>query len=324
LATVTLVGAMRDQALYGMDASGAGLRVVTLGTDGSSQQLAPLAAPYTRSFGPSASHTTNEVLVSGFAPSTGLSQIQRISPTGLVTPVFTPAEPPAGGDTIDPLAIAYRSDGWAYFAMSDGQETLSLLDPQGDISNIGGPSGPGANEGFGPTAIAPSGLDVVYSGPWSFDLSKGQSFGSANLVARFQEPRTNEAFVWPGFSFPRLAAPNGDLHILDPATGDLFRFVDVDGDGDHFDIIDLTAQDDPDERVSVGQLDPGFVTLTLDPMTQDMIATRIVGNVPQRITVMAIRNLNGDGDLEDAGEKTILFDAGAPAGTDIRAVKLKY
>jgi hypothetical protein len=86
----------------------------------------------------------------------------------------------------------------------------------------------------------------------------------------------------------------------------------------------LSAEDDPGERFSVGQLDPGFVTLTLDLTNQDMIATRIVGNVPQRITVMAIRDLNGDGDVEDSGEKTTLFDAGAPVGTDIRAVKLKY
>ena len=326
-ATATLVQPLRNQALYGMDAQGSGIRVVTIETTGGSQLLAALAAPFDGSFGPSASHTTNELLVSGFDPGTSSSHFQRIGPTGDVTPVF----PSVGGDTIDPQAIEYRPDGWAYFAMFEGQQTLSRIEPSGAISNIGGPRNPGSNEGFGPTAIAAFGNDLVYSGPWSFDLSKGQTVGFADLIARFDDAaNSNDSFVWAGFSFPRLAAPGGDLRILDTATGELFRFVDDNDDGDHFEIVGtsvLSAQDDPGERIAAGQLPSGFRTLTLDPSdpsTGDMITTRIVGNVPQRITVMRLRDMNGDGNVDDEGEQTVIFDAGAPPGRDIRGVLLKY
>jgi hypothetical protein len=46
--------------------------------------------------------------------------------------------------------------------------------------------------------------------------------------------------------------------------------------------------------------------------------------VPQRITVMRVADVNGDGDIDDAGEQVIVFDAGAPPGTDAADVLLKY
>jgi hypothetical protein len=212
--------------------------------------------------------------------------------------------------------------------MTEGAETLSLIDPLGIISSIGGPSSPGSNEGFGPNAIAPFGTDLVYSGIWSFDLSQGQTTGTAVLVARYDDATgENDAFVWPGFDLPQLAAPGGDLRILDRSTGELFRFDDLDGDGDHYEIVGstvLSAQDDADERIAAGQLTSGFDTLTLDLATGDMITTRIVGNAPQRIIVMRLEDLNADGYIDDAGEKTVVFDAGAPPGTDIQGVRLKY
>jgi PKD repeat protein len=327
-ATVTLVAPLRSQLLYGQDAQGSGVQIVTIDTIGGSQLLAALSAPYDNSFGLAASHTTNELLVSGFEVVTGFSQIQRISPIGVVTSVFTSTTLTPLGDTIDPQAIEYRPDGWAYFAMTEGTETLSLIDPLGSISNIGGPSSPGSNEGFGPNAIAPFGNDLVYSGVWSFDLAQGQTIGTAVLVARYDDATgDNDAFVWPGFDLPQLAAPGGDLRILDRSTGELFRFDDVDGDGDHYEIVGstvLSAQDDLNERIAAGLLTSGFDTLTLDPATGDMITTRIVGNAPQRIIVMRLEDLNADGYIDDVGEKTVVFDAGAPPGTNIQGVRLKY
>jgi hypothetical protein len=326
-ATATLVEPVRNQLLFGMDDAGSGIRVLTLDLSGGSQLLAPLLAPYTHSFGPAGSHT-NELLVSGFEAGNGFSQIQRIDSTGAVVPVFTSDSTSPAGDTTDPQAIRYRSDGWAYFAMSEGQRTLSLISPSGALSNIGGPRDPGMNEGFGPTAIAPFGLDLVYSGPWSFDLSQGQKVGFADLVARYDDASAdNDAFIWAGFAFPQLAAPGGDLRILDRNSGELFRFEDENGDGDHFEIVGssvLSAEDDPGERFAAGQLPSGFRTLTLDPSTGDMISTRIVGNAPQRITVLRAADLNGDGDVDDAGEQTVVFDAGAPPGTNIVDVSLDY
>jgi hypothetical protein len=324
-ATATLVAPVRSQELYGMDDQGSGIRIVTLDTMGGSQVLAALSAPYDDSFGPVASHTSNDLLVSGIDSGSDFSQIQRIGigPPVDVTAVFTCTSQNclnALGDIIDPQAIEYRPDGWAYFAMSEGDHTLSRISPAGVLSSIGGPSKPGSNEDLGPVAIAPFGNDLVYSGPWSFDLKPG----FVSLVARYDDATgDNDSLVWPGFVLPRLAAPGGDLRILDPATGELFRFVDSDGDGDHFEIVGLTAEDDVGERIAAGQLPSGFTTLTLDSSTGDMITTRIVGNVPQRIIVMRLEDLNADGNI-DAGEQTVIFDAGAPPGTDIQSVRLKY
>ena len=55
-----------------------------------------------------------------------------------------------------------------------------------------------------------------------------------------------------------------------------------------------------------------------------MITTRIVGTAPQHITVMRLKDLNMDGDVDDDGEQTVVFDAGAPPGTDIQGVLLNY
>jgi hypothetical protein len=327
-ATATLVAPLRNEELYGADRVTGSNQIVVVDTLGGSQLLATMLAPYTELFGPLDSHTNNDLLVSGFESVTGFSQIQRIFSAGAAVAVFTSDSTTQQGDTIDPQALRYRPDGWAYFAMSEGQQTLSRIDPAGSISNIGGPSNPGQNEGFGPTGIAPFGNDLVYSGPWSFDLGQGQTVGFAELIARFDDvANSNDSFVWPDFSFPRMAAPGGDLRILDATTGELFRFEDTNLDGDHFEIVGttlLTAQDDPNERFAAGQLPSGFVTLSLDHQTGDMITTRIVGIAPQRIMVMRLTDLNADGDVDDGGEQTVVFDAGAPPGTDIRAVVLRH
>jgi hypothetical protein len=39
---------------------------------------------------------------------------------------------------------------------------------------------------------------------------------------------------------------------------------------------------------------------------------------------MRLDDLNSDGDVDDAGEQTVVFDAGAPPGTNIQGVLLKY
>ena len=39
---------------------------------------------------------------------------------------------------------------------------------------------------------------------------------------------------------------------------------------------------------------------------------------------MRLDDLNSDGDVDDPNEQTVVFDAGAPPGTDIQAVLLKY
>ncbi len=169
----------------------------------------------------------------------------------------------------------------------------------------------------------------MYSAPWGFEFThQGQVVGFADLIARYDDvTKDNEAIAKVGVTFPRLAAPGGDLRVLDGSTGELFRFDDINGDGDHYFIqgtTTQTAEDDPGERIAAGQLPIGFNTLRLDPATGDMIATRIVGTAPQHITVLRIVDLNADGDVDDAGEQTVVFDAGAPPGTDIQGVLLKY
>jgi hypothetical protein len=129
-----------------------------------------------------------------------------------------------------------------------------------------------------------------------------------------------------------LVAPGGDLWVLDGGTGALFRFEDLNGDGDHYFILTesvagqivQSAVDDPGERISAGQLPVGFNQLQLDSVTGDIIATRVVGTAPQRITVMRVADLNSDGDVDDEGEQEIVFDAGAPPGTDTADALLKY
>jgi hypothetical protein len=39
---------------------------------------------------------------------------------------------------------------------------------------------------------------------------------------------------------------------------------------------------------------------------------------------MRVADLNSDGDVDDAGEQEIVFDAGAPPGTDAADALLKY
>jgi hypothetical protein len=39
---------------------------------------------------------------------------------------------------------------------------------------------------------------------------------------------------------------------------------------------------------------------------------------------MRLTDLNSDGDVDDAGEQTVVYDAGAPPGSDIQGVLLKY
>jgi hypothetical protein len=292
-----------------------------------------MLAPYDDQFCSSSSHDANEILVGGFEWSTGFSQIQRIDSVGNVTDVFTSTTVTQIGDTIDVQAIRYRPDGQAYFAMSEGQHTFTRVDQSGALFAIGGPNG---NDGFGPIAIAPFGNGLAYSGPWGVELlgqgNKVQGF--AELVARYVtgSPASNEFIARVGVSLPRLVAPGGDLWILDGGSGELFRFEDLNGDGDHYEIenaavggqVVQTAVDDPGERVSAGRLPIGFNQLQLDYATGDIIATRVVGTVPQRITVMRVADLNSDGDIDDAGEQAIVFDAGAPVGTDTVDVLLKH
>jgi len=112
----------------------------------------------------------------------------------------------------------------------------------------------------------------------------------------------------------------------------LFRFEDLNSDGDHYRIETTsvggqtiqTAVDDPGERVLAGHLPAGFDQLQLDLVTGEILATRIVGSVPQRITVLRVADLTGDGDVDDAGEQRIVFDAGAPEGTDTVSALSKY
>jgi hypothetical protein len=176
----------------------------------------------------------------------------------------------------------------------------------------------------------------VFSGPWGAELlGKGNKVeGYGEFVARYAAglPASNEFVARTGVSRPRLVAPGGDLWILDGDTGELFRFEDVDGDGDYYRIETTsvagqtfqTAVDDPGERISAGRLPSGFDQLQLDLITGDVIATRVVGSVPQRITLMRVADLNGDGDVDDAGEQRVVFDAGAPAGTDTVGALSKY
>ena len=154
---------------------------------------------------------------------------------------------------------------------------------------------------------------------------------------------TPDSFAKVGVSFPQLAAPEclrvgcppgGDLHILNGHTGELFRFEDLNGDGEHYFIDDFTIpgsksiEDDvhlgDSERFVAGQLPAGFNTLRLDTLTGDMISTRVVGNKPQHIQVLRIRDLDLDGNVNGPGEQVIVFDAGAPGNTNIQDVILKY
>jgi hypothetical protein len=325
-ATVTFTSPLRSQDLFGLDKKSSGNQVVAMDTLGGSQLVATMLPPYDDQFCSASSHTTNELLVGGVEMSTGFSEIQRISPTGSVTAEFTSTSTTPQGDTIDVQAIRYRPDGVAWFGMSEGSDRLDTLDAAGTTAKIGGPQG---NDGTGPTSIAPFGNDRVYSGPWGFEFKRmGNVVGSADLIARFDDvANTNDAIAKVGVTFPRLAAPGGDLRVLDGSTGELFRFVDLNGDGDHYFVqgtTTQTAEDDPGERIPAGQLPSGFNTLRLDPLTGDMITTRIVGTAPQHITVMRLKDLNSDGDIDDAGEQTIVYDAGAPPGRDIHGVLLKH
>ncbi len=329
----TAVVPLRDQELFGLDRKSAGNRIVSLDTMGNAQFVAALLAPYDDQFCSSSSHDANEILVGGVESSTGFSEIQRVDSAGNVTDVYTSTTITPIGDTIDVGAIRYRPDGQAYFAMSEGQHVLTRVDQSGSLFPIGGPNG---NDGFGPTAIAPFGNDLVFSGPWGVELlgqgNKVQGF--AELVARYSggSPVSNKFIAKIGVSLPRLIAPGGDLWILDGSTGELWRFEDLNSDGDHYFILTesvagkivQSAVDDPGERISAGQLPVGFNQLQLDTVTGDIIATRVVGTAPQRITVMRVADVNGDGDVDDAGEQVIVFDAGAPAGTDAADALMKY
>jgi len=327
------VAPLRSQELFELDQKSAGNRVISIDTTGNTQFVATMLAPYDDRFCSSSSHDANEILVGGFELSTGFSEIQRIDSVGNVTDVYTSTTVTQIGDTIDVQAIRYRPDGQAYFAMSEGQHAFTRIDQSGGLFPIGGPNG---NDGFGPIAIAPFGNNLAYSGPWGVELlgqgNKVQGF--AELVARYSSasPASNEFIAMTGVSLPRLVAPDGDLWVLDGGTGALFRFEDLNGDGDHYFILTesvagnivQSAVDDPGERISAGQLPVGFNQLQLDFGTGDIIATRVVGTAPQRITVMRVADLNSDGDVDDAGEQEIVFDAGAPPGTDAADALLKY
>jgi hypothetical protein len=329
----TGVAPLRDQEIFGMDRKPAASQIVSIDAMGNAQFLAAMLAPYDDQFCSSSSHGTNEIMVGGFDSSTGFSEIQRIDSVGNVSDVFTSTTVTQLGDTVDVEAIRYRPDGQAYFAMSEGQHALTRVDRFGTLFPIGGPSG---NDGFGPIAIAPFGNALVFSGPWGVELlGKGNKpEGFAEFVARYTagSPVSNEFIARTGVSRPRLVAPGGDLWILNGGTGELFRFEDLNGDGDHYRIETTsvagqtvqTAVDDPGERISAGQLPVGFDQLQLDLVTGDVIATRVVGSVPERITVMRVADLNSDGDVDDPGEQRIVFDAGAPPGTDTVGALLKY
>jgi len=328
----TGIAPLRDQELFGFDREPGASQVVAIDTAGNTQFVAAMPPPYDDQFCPSSSYDTNEMLVGSFDSSTGFSQIQRISPGGGVLAVLTSTTVTQLGDTIDAQAIRYRPDGQAYFAMSEGQNAFTRVDQSGGLFQIGGPSG---NDGFGPIAIAPYGNNLVFSGPWGEELlGKGNKLeGYAELVARYTaSPSSNRFFARTGVTRPRLVAPGGDLWILDASTGELFRFEDLNGDGDHYQIETTTvggestqtAVDDPGERILLGQLPLGFDQLQLDLVTGDVIATRVVGSAPQRITVMRVADRNGDGDINDSGEQTVVFDAGAPDGTDAVEALLRY
>jgi len=318
-----------------LDRKPAGNQVSSIDTAGIAQFHASLLAPYDDEFGSSSLHDTNEIMLGGFQTSTGFSEIQRIDPLGNVTGVFTSTTITPLGDTIDVQAIRYRSDGDAYFAMSEGQHTLTRVDEFGTLTAIGGPSG---NDGFGPSTIAPfeNSNTSVYSGSWTVELlgQGNQVEGSADLVARYTPgpPVSNQFIARTGVALPQLVAPGGDLWILDGSTGELFRFDDLDSDGDYYHIETTmvmgttiqTAVDDTGERIPAGQLPIGFNRLRLDFATGDIIATRVVGSVPQHVTVMRVADLNSDGDVDDPGEQQVVFDAGAPAGTDIYDALLKH
>jgi hypothetical protein len=329
---ITVVAPLRNQTLFGMDRQPNGNRVVSINTNGTSQPLATLLWPYDDEFCAASSHTNNQLLVGSFDAGTRFSEIQRISSTGSVTVVFTSNTITPLGDTIDVQALRYRPDGSAYLAMSEGQHRLSRIDPSNTLTPIGPPPG---TDGYGPVAVAPFGNSLVYSGPWGVELlGQGSSVvGFADLVAAYDSTSSMNTFLARmGVSQPRLVAPDGDLWILDGGTGQLFRFEDIDGDGDHYEIESSTsggvttkwAVDDPGERILAGQLPIGFDQLHLNPSTGKVMAMRVVGSVPQRITMMLVDDLNGDGDVNDAGEQAVVFDAGAPTGTDIAEIVVKY
>jgi hypothetical protein len=328
---VSLVPPLRNRSLFGFDQQSSLIEVISIDKSGIGRFHAAMLAPYDDRFGPADSHASDEILVTGIQSSTFFSQIQRIGVTASVLPQFTSDSTTPDGDTIDVEAIRYRPDGAAYFAMSEGQHLLSRIAPNGSISAIGGPSG---NAGFGPSAVAPAGSNVVYSAPWLFELTyRGKVVGIADLVARFDDTASsNEPIARVGFLSPQLAAPGGNLWMLNATTGEMFRFVDLNGDGNHYFIQTtivggqtvMNAMDDPGERLLAGQLPLGFDTLRLDPETGDMFASRIAGTSPQHVSVMRLRDLNSDGDVNDSGERMLVFDAGAPLGTNLVDVTLKY
>jgi hypothetical protein len=332
-ADVTVVPPLRALSFFGLDVLPPSVDdsgFVVLDTLGGAPAHAALLGPYFME--EPDSNGLNELVVSGLEATTFQTAFQTVDATGAVTlaHVITDAN-----DFVTDLRL--QDDGTIYAAADDGRYGFSRISTAGQATHIGAPSG---STGFGEGTLALAGADVVYTGPWDYEYSQGPTvIGTASLVGLYDAAQSGQQQHVPvavatwGTAADSMVAPGGVLHAIDGPSGVVYRFVDLDGDGDHFFLQDSVdefgnpvreALDDPGEREVFANLPLALAgTLRADLTTGALFAARVTGVDPKRVRVLKLVDLNGDGDADDAGEQVVVFDAAAPAGTSIGGVDLK-
>ncbi len=329
-ADVTVVPPLRALSFFGLDVLPPSVddsRFVVLDTLGGAQAHATLLEPYFME--ETDSNGLNELVVSGLEATTFQTAFQTVDATGAVTLAHVIMD---ANDFVTDLRL--QDDGTIYAAADDGRYVFSRLSTAGQVTHIGAPSG---STGFGEGTLGLAGADVVYTGPWDYEYSQGPTvIGTASLVGLYDAAQSAQLQHVPvavatwGTAADSMVAPGGLLHAIDGPSGVVYRFVDLDGDGDHFFLQDSVdefgnpvreALDDPGEREVFANL-PLADTLRADLTTGALFAVRVTGVDPKWVRVLKLVDLNGDGDADDAGEQVVVFDAAAPAGTSIGGVDL--
>lgn len=160
-------------------------------------------------------------------------------------------------------------------------------------------------------------VDTSYDGLWRLcDFDQDGAYNSPGEVVPFYTSSSG-AFAWSG---PQCVAcgPDGTTYAADVSTDQIYALLDANGDGD--------ANDPGEIRVffdganASGLPIPQVQGLTVDALGQVWVAVNNASTPAGPDRILLLRDLNGDGDAQDAGESIEFYSR--PGTTGVLAASI--